>query len=188
MRAELPKRLRSQLGPPFPASAVKAALRAAALEVTQLTLDQSRGAVLVLNRLSGKQMIHPYTAVHSKDEIKELFTSRIPRQIHANCAQAAAIAFVAGDLESDSEWEQCLELVLPWADDLLLEWSGPDIETYAYVLAADSTGRLLIARAPVIGMLTGTFRVEYRRELLKPLIPVYLTEALRLSAMYCWPG
>lgn len=188
MRAELPERFRSQLGPPFPASAIKAAFDAAALRVTQAMRCEGRGAVLVLDGLSGKQMIHSYASVESKDEISKLLTSRIPQQIHVSCAQVAALAFVARDLECGSEWEQCPELVLPSADDLLLEWSGPDVEAYAYVFAADSTGRSLIARAPVIGMLTGTFRVEYRQELIEPLIPVYLTEALRLSAMYCWPG
>jgi hypothetical protein len=188
MRAELPERFRSQLGPPFPASAMKAAFRAAALRLTQLMPLPERGAVLVLDRLSGEQMTHSYASVHGEDEINKLFTWRIPQQIHVSCAQVAALAFLAGDLQCDVEWERCPNLVLPTADDLLLEWSGPEIEAYAYVFAADSTGRSLIARAPVMGMLTGTFRVERRQELLKPLMPVYLTEALRLSAMYCWPG
>ncbi len=185
MRAELIERLRSQLGAPFPAEQLKAALSCAAFEIAQLTLCQAPGAVLVLNTLTGEQLIRAHTAVHSREKID---IWHIPEQICASCAQAAALAFVASDLEFDCEWESCPELNLPNANDILLQWSGPEIKKYAYVIAADSTGRSMIGRALVIGMLTGTFRLEYRRELVKPLIPIAFTEPLRLNGMYRWPG
>jgi hypothetical protein len=184
---ELIERLGWRIGLPFTSDPMEAALSCAAGEIAWLALCRAPGAVLVLNALSGEQLLHLQAAVHSREQVDELLAWRIPQQICANCAQAAAFAFVVDDLEPN-EWESCVELKLPNADDILLEWLAPEIEHYAYVLAADSIGRALIARAPVIGMLTGTFRVDYRCERIEQFMPVAFTEALRLSAMYCWPG
>lgn len=186
---QLIKRLRHRLGPPFTASHLTAALRDAAIHATRLNLYELRLSLLVLNMLSGEQRLRCHGPVETVEELSDLFVSRIPKQIYVNGAQAMALAFVAEDLGLAFSWVDCAELLVPGcADDQLLEWCGPDIDGYIYVFAADSTGRAVLARAPVVGLLTGTFRVQSDPERLAPIMPRAVTEALQMSAMYCWPG
>ncbi len=188
-RAEQLNRRLRQLGPPFAASHLMAALRAAAGRITRLRLEERHVALLVLNALTGEQFVRSHNPVSSPREISQLFVWRIPQQIYVNGAQAIALAFVAGDLHIPSQGDRCYALsISEWADDLLLEWCGSEIDTYCYVLVADSTGRTLLARAPTIGRPTGTFRVESDREVLESLLPITITEALRMRAICCWPS
>lgn len=190
MRAELIERLRPQLGAPYPAEPLKAALKTAARELSRITFSQGRrSAIYVLHTPLNGQLVRSRGYIGGLPEIKELFGLSIPQQIFLSGAQVAALGIVANGLKHGCNWDDCPELQFAYANDILLEWLQPEPkQRHAYIFAADSTGRALIARAPVIGNLTGSFRVQYRPDLVHPLFPVTLTEALRMSARYCWPN
>src|ERR1700683_5475231 len=117
MPAELISRLRDQIGPPFPAFLVRAALLDAATLITRLALHQQRVTLLVLNTLSDEQLVRSHPPADGGDEVEAVFT-RVSQQIYVNGAQAFALAFIAGDLVPTTQWERCDELVIPeCADD-----------------------------------------------------------------------